>query len=57
MVRRLHTGTTNQLGYYLAGLIERDVSILVRKGKRKAIAFLIVFTFAKNEIPMYEKLK
>lgn len=57
MVRRLHTGTTNQLGYYLAGLIEGDGSILVRKGKREAIAPIIVFTFGKNEIPMYEKLK
>lgn len=57
MVKRLHTGTTNQLGYYLAGLIEGDGSILVRKGKREAIAPIIVFTFGKNEIPMYEKLK
>lgn len=57
MVRRLYTGTTNQLGYYLAGLIEGDGSILVRKGEREAIAPIIVFTIGKNEIPMYEKLK
>ena len=57
MVRGLHTETTNQLGYYLAGLIEGDGSILVRKGEREAIAPIIVFTFGKNEIPMYEKLK
>lgn len=57
VVRRLHTGTTNQLGYYLAGLIEGDGSILVRKGKRESIAPKIVFTFGKNEIPMCEKLK
>jgi hypothetical protein len=53
MVRRLSTGTTNQLGYYLAGLIEGDVSILVRKGEREAIAPIFVFTLGKNEIPMY----
>jgi hypothetical protein len=57
MVRRLHTETTNQLGYYLAGLIEGDGSILVRKGEREAIAPIIVFTFSKNETPLYEKLK
>lgn len=57
MVRGLYTGTTNQLGYYLAGLIEGDGSIIVRKGEREAIAPIIVFTFSKNEIIMYEKLK
>jgi hypothetical protein len=57
MVRGFHTGTTNQLGYYLAGLIEGDGSIVVRKEKREAIAPIIVFTFGRNEIPMYEKLK
>lgn len=57
MVRILHTETTNQLSYYLAGLIEGDGSILVRKGEREAIAHIIVFTFGKNETPVYEKLK
>jgi hypothetical protein len=57
MVRRLSKGTTYQLGYYLADLIEGDGSILVRKGEREEIAPIIVFTFGKNEIPMYEKLK
>lgn len=33
-VRNIHTGRTNQLGYYLAGLIEGDVSIILRQGKR-----------------------
>lgn len=46
-----------QLHYYLAGLIEGDGSIIVRKGKREAIAPMIVFTFGKKEIPMYVKLK
>nr|UEX92782.1 LAGLIDADG endonuclease [Ophiocordyceps lanpingensis] len=49
--------TINQLHYYLAGLIEGDGSIIVRKGKREAIAPMIVFTFGKKEIPMYVKLK
>jgi len=57
MVRRLHTGTTNQLGYYLAGLIEGDGSIILRKGEREKISPKIVFTFGKNETPMYEKLQ
>lgn len=56
-VRKLHNNTTNQLGYYLAGLIEGDGSIIVRQGKREAIAPVIVFTFHKNEMPLYEKLK
>jgi len=38
MVRRLHTGTTNQLGYYLAGLIEGDGSIIIRQGEREKIS-------------------
>jgi hypothetical protein len=57
MVRRLSKGTTYQLGYYLAGLIQGDGSILVRKGEREEIAPIFGFTFDKNEIPMYEKLK
>lgn len=55
-VRKLHTGTTNQLGYYLAGLIEGDGSIIVRKGTRESACPIIVFTYAKSEIPMYERL-
>lgn len=45
----------DQLHYYLAGLIEGNGSIIVRKGKRQAP--MIVFTFGKKEIPMYVKLK
>jgi hypothetical protein len=45
------------LGYYLAGLIEGDGSIILRKGEREKISPKIVFTFAKSEIPMYEKLR
>lgn len=29
-----HTGNTNQLSYYIAGLIEGDGSIILRKGDR-----------------------
>lgn len=57
IVRKHHTITTNQLGYYLAGLIEGDGSIILRKGEREKISPKIVFTFAKSEIPMYEKLQ
>jgi hypothetical protein len=57
IVRTIHTGTTNQLGYYLAGLIEGDGSIILRQGEREKISPKIVFTFGKNEIPMYEKLQ
>jgi hypothetical protein len=56
-VRTIHTGITNQLGYYLAGLIEGDGSIILRQGEREKISPKIVFTFGKNEIPMYEKLQ
>ena len=56
-VRTIHTGITNQLGYYLAGLIEGDGSIILRKGQREKISPKIVFTFGKNEVPMYEKLQ
>lgn len=56
-VRNLHTGTKNQLGYYLAGLIEGDGSIILRKGEREKISPKIVFTFNKIEIPMYERLQ
>ena len=57
IVRNIHTGTINQLGYYLAGLIEGDGSIILRKGQREKISPKIVFTFGKNEVPMYEKLQ
>jgi len=57
LVRKVHTITTGQLGYYLAGLIEGDGSIILRKGEREKISPKIVFTFAKSEIPMYEKLR
>lgn len=57
IVRTIHTGTTNQLGYYLAGLIEGDGSIILRKGEREKISPKIVFTFGKNENSMYEKLQ
>ena len=56
-VRSIHTGITNQLGFYLAGLIEGDGSIILRKGEREKISPKIVFTFGKNEIPLYEKLQ
>jgi len=56
MVRNFHTGTDNQLGYYIAGLIEGDGSIILRKGEREKISPKIVFTFGKNELPMFERL-
>ena len=56
-VRTIHTGTINQLGYYLAGLIEGDGSIILRQGEREKISPKIVFTFGKKEIIMYEKLQ
>jgi LAGLIDADG endonuclease len=55
-VRRLYTGSINQLGYYIAGLIEGDGSIILRKGEREKISPKIVFTFGKKETPMYERL-
>jgi hypothetical protein len=56
-VRTFHADTTNQLGYYMAGFIEGDGSIILRQGEREKISPKIVFTFGKNEIPMYEKLQ
>lgn len=53
IVRKLHTGTTNQLGYYIAGLIEGDGSIILRKGEREKTPAKIVFTFGSKEMPMY----
>jgi hypothetical protein len=58
--RKLHTSASNQLGYYLAGLIEGDGSIILRKGEREKISTLrtkIVFTFSEREVPMYERLQ
>lgn len=55
--RKLHTSTSNQLGYYLAGLIEGDGSIILRKGEREKISPKIVFTFSEREVPMYERLQ
>jgi hypothetical protein len=57
IVRKHHTGAKNQLGYYLAGLIEGDGSIILRKGEKEKVSPKIVFTFGKNEIPMYERLQ
>ena len=56
-VRYLHTTTNDPLGYYLAGLIEGDGSIILRKGESEKISPKIVFTFSNNETPMYEKLQ
>ena len=54
--KHYYASTTNQLGYYLAGLIEGDGAIILRKGDREKTS-KIVFTFHNNEIPVYEKLK
>lgn len=48
---------SNMLGYYLAGLIEGDGSIILRKGDREKISPKIVFTFGIKELTMYEKLQ
>lgn len=47
----------NLLGYYLAGLIEGDGSIILRKGTKEKTSPKIVFTFHFNEIPLYNKLR
>ena len=57
LYRKYHTGKTSQLGYYIAGLIEGDGSIILRKGNNEKVSPKIVFTFGKNEIKMYEKLQ
>jgi hypothetical protein len=57
-IRRIyHTNNINQLGYYLAGLIEGDGSIILRKGDREKTSPKFVFTFHKNEIRLFEKIK
>src|SRR5581483_9434835 len=48
---------TNYLGPYLAGLIEGDGSIIIRKGKQEKVVPAIIFTFHSNEIPLFEKIK
>jgi hypothetical protein len=40
----------------LQALIEGDGSIILRKGEKEKISPKIVFTFGKNDVPMYEKL-
>lgn len=45
------------LGYYLAGLIEGDGSIILRKGDREKTSPKIVFTFGMKELKMFEKLQ
>lgn len=55
--RNYSTSSNSQLGYYLAGLIEGDGSIILRKNEKESVSPKIVFTFGKNEIPMFEKLK
>lgn len=56
-LQRYHTNGTNQLGYYLAGLIEGDGSIILRKGDKEKTSPKFVFTFGKNELKMYESLR
>jgi hypothetical protein len=56
-VRMYHKCIPNQLGYYLAGLIEGDGSIILRKGDQEKISPKIVFTFSVNELKMYKNLK
>jgi len=56
-LRRYHTERTNQLSYYLAGLVEGDGSIILRKGDKEKISPKFVFTFSKKELKMYERLQ
>lgn len=46
----------NLLGYYLAGLIEKDGTIILRKGVREKISPKVVFTFHPNQLPLYNKI-
>ncbi|UYZ01805.1 LAGLIDADG family homing endonuclease (plasmid) [Peribacillus frigoritolerans] len=57
LLRRYHTERTNQLGPYLAGLVEGDGSIILRKGDKEKISPKFVFTFGKKELKMYERLQ
>lgn len=52
----LKENDNNLLGYYLAGLIEGDGSIILRKGIRVKTSPKVVFTFHPNELPLYKKL-
>lgn len=54
--RKYSQRATNQLGHYLAGLIEGDGSIILRKDEKEKTSPKIVFTFSKYEKPMFEKL-
>jgi LAGLIDADG DNA endonuclease family protein len=56
-IRTHHSGASSQLGHYLAGLIEGDGSIILRKGEREKTSPKIVFTFSVNELKMFEKLQ
>jgi hypothetical protein len=47
----------NQLGSYLAGLIEGDGYILIRKGKGEKLSPAIIITFNIKEMPFFVKLK
>jgi len=57
LLQRYHTERANQLSSYLAGLIEGDGSIILRKGDREKISPKFVFTFHKNVLIMYKKLQ
>jgi len=59
LLRRYHTQRerTDQLSYYLAGLVEGDGSIILRKGDKEKISPKFVFTFGKKELKMYERLQ
>ena len=61
IVRTIHTGTTNQLGYYLAGLIEGDGSIIVpktiRNQKGKLLYPIVKITFVEKDKPLALKIK
>lgn len=47
----------NLIRSYLAGLIEGDGSIILRKGKFEKLSPAIILTFHENERPLYKKLK
>lgn len=49
--------SNNLLGSYLAGLIEGDGCIIIRKGKLEKISPAVIFTFHNNEKPLFEKIK
>ena len=55
-IRHYTKDSVNLLGYYLAGLIEGDGSIILRKGIREKISPKVVFTFHPNELPLYNKI-